>query len=120
MMAHAVVVTDAQHNIVLTNPAADEFRTNPRFGGRTEKIPGTPELARIAADAAIAQLKELKGRPFFLAIGFYRPHTPYVAPMHWFVSTPLTHTADAPVPQASVIPLPRSQVRIVTSPNECT
>jgi glutathione synthase/RimK-type ligase-like ATP-grasp enzyme/glycosyltransferase involved in cell wall biosynthesis len=32
-------------------PAADEFRTNPRFGGRTEKIPGTPELARIAADA---------------------------------------------------------------------
>jgi iduronate 2-sulfatase len=38
----------------------------------------------IAADAAIAQLKELKGRPFFLAVGFYRPHTPYVAPRHWF------------------------------------
>lgn len=42
----------------------------------------------IAADAAIAQLKELKGRPFFLAIGFYRPHTPYVAPMHWFSRYP--------------------------------
>ena len=32
------------------------------------------------------------------------------------VSTPATQTAHAPVPQASVMPLPRSQVRIVTSP----
>ena len=43
----------------------------------------------IAADAAIAQLKELKGKPFFLAVGFYRPHTPYVAPQHWFSRYPL-------------------------------
>ena len=42
----------------------------------------------IAADAAIAQLKELKGRPFFLAVGFYRPHTPFVAPLHWFSRYP--------------------------------
>ena len=38
----------------------------------------------------------------------------------WPLSTPATHTAQAPVPQASVMPLPRSQVRIVTSPAERT
>src|SRR5262249_55864881 len=35
-------------------------------------------------------------------------------------STPATATEQAPVPQASVTPLPRSQVRIVTSPGEWT
>jgi choline-sulfatase len=43
----------------------------------------------IAADAAIAQLQELKDKPFFLAVGFYRPHTPFVAPLHWFGRYPL-------------------------------
>jgi iduronate 2-sulfatase len=50
----------------------------------------------IGADAAIAQLKELKGRPFFLAVGFYRPHTPYVAPASWFDRYPL---ADIVLPE---------------------
>ena len=36
------------------------------------------------------------------------------------VRTPATQTAHAPVPHASVMPLPRSQVRIVTSLGECT
>ena len=35
-------------------------------------------------------------------------------------NTPATHTAEAPVPQASVMPLPRSQVRMVTSSGEWT
>jgi iduronate 2-sulfatase len=50
----------------------------------------------IGATAAIAQLKELKGRPFFLALGFYRPHTPYIAPQHWFARYPL---ADIALPE---------------------
>ena len=40
----------------------------------------------IGARSAVGLLEEFKagGKPFFLAVGFYRPHTPYVAPTRWF------------------------------------
>jgi uncharacterized sulfatase len=36
------------------------------------------------ADDAIATLDGFKNKPFFLAVGFIRPHTPYVAPKSFF------------------------------------
>lgn len=47
----------------------------------------------IGASAAIMLMRENHpgetGKPFFLAVGFYRPHTPYVAPSHYFDLYPL-------------------------------
>ena len=40
------------------------------------------------ADAAIALMEQHRSRPFFLAVGFYKPHTPYVAPKRWFDAYP--------------------------------
>jgi iduronate 2-sulfatase len=36
------------------------------------------------ADSAIEALGEIKGRPFFLAAGFIRPHLPFVAPKRYW------------------------------------
>lgn len=42
----------------------------------------------LGATAAIELMRQRGDRPFFLAVGFYRPHTPYVAPHAWFLKYP--------------------------------
>lgn len=36
------------------------------------------------ADRAVAELRRLQGRPFFLAVGFHKPHLPFIAPRKYF------------------------------------
>ena len=49
----------------------------------------------IGATEAIKFLERFQkeSRPFFLAVGFYRPHTPYVAPKKWFDLYPTNRIA---------------------------
>jgi uncharacterized sulfatase len=43
----------------------------------------------LIATEAIRLMKKHRDGPFFLGVGFFRPHTPYVAPKHWFDLHPL-------------------------------
>ncbi len=72
----------------------EEYKINtltPRkYGGTLSwlAMDGTSEEQTdgIGATEAIGKLDELaaSGEPFFLALGFYRPHTPFVAPKRFF------------------------------------
>jgi arylsulfatase A-like enzyme len=52
----------------------------------------------LVATAAISLLEAHKEGPFFLAVGFYRPHTPYVAPRSYFNGYP---PGSIPLPELS-------------------
>jgi uncharacterized sulfatase len=60
----------------------------------------------IGAAAAIRLLEQHADRPFFLGVGFYRPHTPYVAPKAYFDLYPLDKIALAAEPGRDGVPAP--------------
>lgn len=53
------------------------------------------------AEKAIASLRQLKGKPFFLAVGFYKPHLPFNAPKKYW---DLYKTSDFRVPELQSAP----------------
>jgi uncharacterized sulfatase len=84
------------------------FTLNPKAKGPA-RFGGT--LSWLAAEGADADqtdgkialavaglLKENAARPFFLACGFFRPHTPYVAPKSYFAMHPTDRIALPTVP----------------------
>ena len=88
-----------------------------KFGGTLSWLASEgddPEFTDAkGADAAIEVLEKHKDEPFFLALGFYRPHTPYVAPKKYFDLYPRDQLklADGPDDDRSDIPEPALPVR---------
>ncbi|MCX6848825.1 MAG: sulfatase [Verrucomicrobia bacterium] len=66
------------------------------------------------ADDAMATLDGFKTKPFFLAVGFIRPHTPYVAPKAFFGAIDKTQLTLPPFYRAGgevLTHLPKSSMR---------
>jgi arylsulfatase A-like enzyme len=61
-----------------------------------------PLTDRLVTDAAIDRardhLRDGDGRPLFLAVGYYRPHTPFIAPAPYFERFPREDIAPVEVP----------------------
>jgi len=98
-----------------------------KFGGTVSWLAadGT-DLEQTDGIAAARAVKLLEGfakaqTPFFLAVGFYRPHTPYVALKPWFEKHPLTGVElpevpadhDAHVPSQAVAMRKKEERRLV-------
>jgi iduronate 2-sulfatase len=66
----------------------------------------------LAAANAVERLEASAkdGKPFFLAVGFYRPHTPYVAPKPWFAEHPLDTVRLPEVPADHDARLPAAAI----------
>ena len=89
-------------HIVSIVPPEHDRRT---FGGTLSWLSLDSDEAHtdeIGADEAIGILSEYHpdrtGQPLFLALGFYRPHTPYVAPARFFERYPPASVELAEVP----------------------
>ncbi|MBT5019415.1 MAG: sulfatase [Planctomicrobium sp.] len=90
-----------------TNPGPEDWTKKLVFGPATESpvVPDSTLYDGQVTDSAVKTLQQLKDtdEPFFLAVGFIKPHSPYIAPKKYFdlydnVSLP-SHTefpANAP------------------------
>lgn len=58
----------------------------------------------FVATRAIELMRANRDKPFFLAAGFYRPHTPYIAPKKYFDLYPLESIPAPATPDLSLVP----------------
>ena len=74
----------------------------------------------IAATAAVKLLGEYaeSETPFFLAVGLYRPHTPYVAPKKYFEMYPRDKISVPKIPENYLNTIPKPAAQSVTRKKE--
>lgn len=74
----------------------------------------------IAAHEASEQLQKYAQNktPFFLAVGLYRPHTPYVAPKEYFEMYPLEKIKVPQIPENYLETLPKPSVDSISRRKE--
>jgi uncharacterized sulfatase len=67
-----------------------------------------PQTDAKGAEAVIKMLEAHKDQPFYIACGFFRPHTPYVAPKQYFDLYPIdkVELATGPMKDQEGIPTP--------------
>ncbi len=92
---------DEEKDLIFT--LAPNAKGSARFGGTLSWLAADGTDAeqtdgKIAAEV-VKQLEANKDKPFFLACGFFRPHTPYVSPKKYFEMYPADKLKLPEVPE---------------------
>ena len=88
------------------------------WGGLAER-PEETEDGRLA-EWAERYLSERHSKPFFLAVGFYRPHLPWYVPQQHFDLFPADRTELPPTLDGDIDDLPKSALRSFRDHNNVT
>jgi len=80
---------------------------------RADDGPGEEQTDGWVATEAIKSLERFKAdrEPFFLGVGFFRPHVPFVAPKEYFEQYPLDSIPAPPDPTESLEAVPGAAYR---------
>ncbi|GAB2777876.1 sulfatase [Rhabdobacter roseus] len=64
----------------------NKVKNSKKYGPPTERadVPDEAFVDGATAQKAIETLRRVKDQPFFLAVGFYRPHLPFIAPQKYW------------------------------------
>lgn len=93
--------------ITFTWHLGEDATKTKRMGGLPWEAPEVPDNALREGhmtDQAIVLMNDLKQRPFFLAVGYHKPHLPFVAPKRYFdlYHRERINLADNPFPPRQV------------------
>ncbi len=116
------------HDIAFQKYGGKFGGSGPKPGGKTVRFQYSPDLSlpftgtqtdwaafpdsdekmpdHQAADWAIDQLGKQHDKPFFLAVGFVRPHVPFYVPQKWFDLFPLDEIQIPEIPQDDLDDVP--------------
>ncbi len=78
---------------------------------------GQAHTDKKTAKKASELIRKHKDEPFFLAVGFFRPHVPWVAPKSYFEPYPYQQTVLPPRVQNDWADIPERGINYVTSVN---
>jgi arylsulfatase A-like enzyme len=70
------------------------------------------------ADYGISELGKTHAKPFFLALGFHKPHMPWYVPQKYYDMHPLADIQLPPTTENDLSDVPREGVRMAKSPND--
>lgn len=109
---------EGEAELVQGNP----FGLKPRRGGNVMTIVRAEGDDLIHSDGktartAVELIRKHKDKPFFLAVGFVRPHVPFVAPSKYFEPYPWQQTVLPPQVENDWDDIPEKGINYVTSLN---